>query len=393
MHPDFVKPRYDSGGFAGLPRRILEAAGQYDAVVFFFIDGFGWRFFERFQDTPFLKDLAKRGTVEQLTSQFPSTTAAHVTCIHTGLTPGESGIYEWNMYEPSLDTIITPLLFSYAGTTERDQLKHAKVDPKSIYPTRTLYHALAERGIPSFIHQHREYTPSTYSNVVFDGAQALGYKTFAEALTNLGEQIKRQTTPSYYFLYFEKIDSVSHDYGPASPQTEAEAMAFLLQMEYFFPRTLGATGRKTLFMLSADHGQAEIDPQTTIYLNTDPRFAGIEEYFKTNAKGKLIVPAGSCRDMFLHIKDDRLDEAQAFLAPRLAGKAEVVKSVDLIDAGYFGETISDIFRARVGNLVILSHRYESVWWYEKGRFIQKYYGQHGGLTPQEMLIPLLQVEL
>jgi len=38
----------------------------------------------------------------------------------------------------------------------------------------------------------------------------------------------------------------------------------------------------------------------------------------------------------------------------------------------------------VGNLVILSYRYESVWWYEKGKFEQNFYGHHGGLTPQEM---------
>ena len=50
--------------------------------------------------------------------------------------------------------------------------------------------------------------------------------------------------------------------------------------------------------------------------------------------------------------------------------------------------ISPEFRARVGNLVILSHRYESVWWYVKDKFEQRYYGYHGRLTPQEMEIPL-----
>jgi len=43
--------------------------------------------------------------------------------------------------------------------------------------------------------------------------------------------------------------------------------------------------------------------------------------------------------------------------------------------------------------VILSYRYESIWWYEKGKFEQKFYGHHGGLTPQEMEIPLLAMEL
>lgn len=71
----------------------------------------------------------------------------------------------------------------------------------------------------------------------------------------------------------------------------------------------------------------------------------------------------------------------------------MVKSGWLVEKGYFGPEISPKFRARLGNLVILSHRYESVWWYEKDRFEQRYYGHHGGLTPQEMEIPLVILEL
>jgi len=107
----------------------------------------------------------------------------------------------------------------------------------------------------------------------------------------------------------------------------------------------------------------------------------------------LIVPAGSARDMFLHIKDEMLDEAQAFLAPRLAGKADVVKTQMLIDEGYFGEKISSEFLARVGNLVILPYEYESVWWYEKDKFEMKFRGHHGGLTPQEMETILYSMEI
>lgn len=125
QYSGFIKPRYDSGGFAGLPARIHEycASGKYDAVVLFLVDAFGWRFFEKFQDLPFLKRLTSDGMVEKLTAQFPSTTAAHVTTIHTGLPVGKSGVFEWFYYEPQLDRIIAPLLFSYAGTTSAIRLR------------------------------------------------------------------------------------------------------------------------------------------------------------------------------------------------------------------------------------------------------------------------------
>jgi hypothetical protein len=97
--------------------------------------------------------------------------------------------------------------------------------------------------------------------------------------------------------------------------------------------------------------------------------------------------------MFLYIKDDLLDEAQSFLATRLEGRADVVKTESLIHEGFFGPEISSRFRERVGNLVILPYEYESVWWYEKEKFEMKFRGHHGGLTPQEMETILYSIEI
>src|SRR6266851_9614667 len=128
----FVKPLYDSYCFSNIPRTVeflLTGKGQsalpldvfgnlptkYDKVILFFVDAFGWRFFERYAEKyEFLKTMLNAGVVSKMTSQFPSTTAAHTTCIHTGLNVGQSGVYEWYYYEPLVDDIITPLLFSYA---------------------------------------------------------------------------------------------------------------------------------------------------------------------------------------------------------------------------------------------------------------------------------------
>jgi predicted AlkP superfamily pyrophosphatase or phosphodiesterase len=394
MNTTFVKPRYDSGGFAGIPDRITGAfaSGNYDAVVLFLVDGFGWRFFERFQDAPFLKRIAKQGRVEKLISQFPSTTAAHLTTIHTGWNVGQSGVYEWIYYEPQLDALIAPLLFSYAGSHYRNDLSSTGIHPPLLYPRGLFYPELKKRGVNPYVFGMREYTPSTYSNAVMAGAEVDSYKTLAESFVNLGILLKEQKSPAYVHLYFDKIDSLAHNYGPTAPQTEAEIETFLLIMEYYFDRIFKGK-KRILFLMTADHGQVEVDPEATIYLNREPRFSGIERFLKTNRRGQLLVPAGSARDMFLYVKDDLLEEAQAFLAPRLDGKADVVRTETLIENGYFGPEVSSRFRERVGNLVILSYRYESVWWYEKDKFEQGFYGHHGGLTPQEMETVLYSYEI
>jgi predicted AlkP superfamily pyrophosphatase or phosphodiesterase len=391
--PGYIKPSYDSGGFAGIPARIREqcASGKYDAVVLFLIDGFGWRFFEKFQDAPFLKRLTKNGKVEKLIAQFPSTTVAHLTTIHTGQPVGQSGVYEWFYYEPQLDRIIAPLLFSFAGDDERDTLK-GQIKARKLYPNQTLYQGLAELGFHSNVFGGYAFTPSSYSNVVMKGADLYAFKTLAEALVNFGIALEMQTKPAFFHFYFEKIDSICHEYGPTAPQAEAEIEAFLLIMDYFFERVFSHK-RKILLLLTADHGACEVNPKTAIYLNTNKRFEGVERFLKTDRRGELLVPAGSARDMFLYVKDEMLAEAQEFLSKRLKGRAEVVQTEWLIEEGYFGPQISPQFRARVGNLVILPHRYESVWWYVKDKFAQRFYGHHGGLTPQEMEIPLLTVEI
>lgn len=393
MHPSFIKPRYDSGGFAGIPNRIREAfaSRQYDAVVLFFVDAFGWRFYERFQDAPFLKCMAQHGRIEKLTSQFPSTTAAHVTAIHSGLPVGMSGVHEWFYYEPKVDRIIAPLLFSFAGINERDSLDPKRADPAVLFPKGIFYPALKEMGVEAFNFGVRDYTPSTYSRAMMAGSKIKSFKTLSEALVNIGQLLQTQSQPTYIQLYFDRIDAIAHEYGPAAPQTEAEIETFLLVMEHYFKRTF--KDKRILFLMTADHGMGETDPKTTTYLNTHRDFAGIEKFIRKNRKDHLLVPAGSPRDMFLYIKEDMLEEAQDFLAKRLEGRADVVRTEDLMRDGYFGAEISGRFRARVGNLVVLSYRYESVWWYEKDRYEQRYYGHHGGLTPQEMEIPLYSCEI
>ncbi|HNA90393.1 MAG TPA: alkaline phosphatase family protein [Anaerolineales bacterium] len=394
MNPDFVKPRYDSGGFAGTPTRIKEAfaSNQYDAVVLFFVDAFGWRFFERFQDSPFLKRFAKQGKIEKLTSQFPSTTAAHVTTMHTGLPVGVSGVHEWIYYEPHADRVIAPLLFSFSGTKERDTLDAKRVKPERIYPVGTFYPALKAMGVESFNFGLRDYSPSTYSKVVMNGSEIRSYKTLSEAFINLSLLLEKQTKPTFIHLYFDKIDSVAHEYGPNSPQVEAEIETFLLMMEHYFDRIF-AGNKRILFLMTADHGMCEVDPQTTIYLNTDASFSGFDKFIRTNRRGFPIVPAGSARDMFLYIKHERVDEAHTFLEKRLTGKADVVKTETLIQEGYFGPSVSERFLERVGNLIILPYRYQSVWWYEKEKFEMKFLGHHGGLTPQEMETVLYSLEI
>lgn len=402
----FRGPRYDGYGFAQIPQTIRACLveGQprgvdfgprddlyerYDAVILLFVDAFGWRFFESYRErSPFLRRIVDEGLACKLTSQFPSTTAAHVTTIHTGLPVGRSGVYEWFYYEPLLDALIAPLLYSFAGDARRNTLARTDIGPAALYPTRTLYQDLRRHGVESVVVQHQGYALSPFSNVVTDGARVAPYRTLPEALVNLADMIGRQRGPTYYFMYFDSIDAIGHHYGPESPQFAAEIEAFLATMEGIFHPALARANRRTLFLMTADHGQVAIDPATTIYLNRD--VPELQAYLRANRSGQLLVPAGSCRDMFLYVKEQYQDEARDLLSRKLDGRAEVHRVRDLIARDFFGpEPPAPEFMGRVGDLAILPYAGESVWWYEKDVFEQRFYGMHGGLTPEEMETILL----
>ncbi|MEZ4674191.1 MAG: alkaline phosphatase family protein [Caldilineaceae bacterium] len=406
-----IRPNYGHGCFADLPNLIQSCLTDqpaplglngvpdgllrtYETVILLMIDAFGWELFQRFAARhPFLQRLTQEATVAQWTSQFPSTTAAHVTCIHTGLTPSQSGVFEWEYYDPTVDATITPLLFSYGGQFVRDALQTTGVQPEQLYPAQSLHQQLRSQGVKTHVFQHREYTPSTYTDWVCRGAEMHPYTTLAEAFYNLRQTVKVAPKPSYFFLYFDKIDALSHYYGPESLQVEAEVQGFL----YLLERAFIEPGRKefsnTLVLLTADHGQMPVSPQTTVYLNTDPRFAGLERFLQRNQRGELIGPGGSPRDYFLYVKAEMVDEAQHFLADRLEGIADVRFVQPMIAEGYFGPLPpSPEFLARVSPLVILPHDEQTVWWYEEGRYNMRFYGLHGGLSAREMAIPLCLVE-
>lgn len=403
---DFLRPDYDNGCFADLPALIrhcltgepvdLPAAAQwggylrrYDTVILVLVDAFGWRFFEQFANRPLLRRFSEQGAVLRWTSQFPSTTAAHITCLNTGLTPGQSGVYEWQFYEPALDAVLQPLLFSFAGEEARETLQPTGIGPEALYPSQTFYQTLQADGVASYVYQPREYVDSTYSRWMLRGAAVRGYRTLPEGLVNLRRELPHTQKPAYVSLYFPLVDYIGHFNGPDSPQMAAEIEACLFSLERALFEPLAGRLENALLIFTADHGMVDVSPQRTLYLNSDRRFAGLERFLRTDRQGRLLPPGGSARDVFLYIKPAALDEAHAFLATRLAGVAEVRTARAMLDEGYFGPPpYSDRFLARLGNLVILPDAGEAVWWYEEGRFEQKFYGHHGGLTPAEMEIPV-----
>jgi len=387
-----IRPLYHSYCYANIPATVLRLfggmgdalpadcfeEGPYNAVVVFLIDAFGWVFFEKYVDKyPFLKRFLDEGIVSKITSQFPSTTAPHVTCLHTGLEVGQSGTYEWFHYEPSVDRIIAPLLFSYAEDKEPGTLSRSVKKAGLIYPEDTIYRALGSLGIPSTVFQHASIAGSHYSRVVTGGANVVPYTDLRQGLESLAKSVKNK---GYFYFYFGDIDAQGHRHGTESKEVEEAVDKCFCALEEVFWKNLDG---EVAVILTADHGMIDVDPKKTFYLNE--KIPQISALVRKNRKGELLTPAGSCRDYFFHAAEGKEGETQELLQECLGNLAHVYTTKDLAEDGFFGRhPPSQRFWDRVGDLVILPRPGESVWWHEKGRFEMKFHAMHGGLTPQEM---------
>jgi hypothetical protein len=350
---------------------------RFERVVFVYFDAFGWTFLERHAEHPLFARARSEGLLTQLTAQFPSTTTAQVTTVHSGLPVAEHGLYEWHVYEPSLDRLVTPLLFSFAGDGIRGTLL-GHIDPDELFPTDSVYARLAESGIRSTVVLPAAIAGSAPNIALLRGTDVLPFATAENGLAVAAEALAGGA--AYAHVYLDELDSLMHAVGTEDP---AVAVVTRTILDDVHQATLPAG---TLVLLTADHGMSPVDPDRTTYVNE--LWPELAAQLETGADGKPLAPAGSCRDLFLHARDGEVEAVRTGLAERLAGVADVVAVGELIEEGIFAEP-SPRLSARLANVAVLPRRGEAVYWHEPGRFAQHLHGQHGGLSPEEMEIPLV----
>jgi predicted AlkP superfamily pyrophosphatase or phosphodiesterase len=227
-----------------------------------------------------------------------------------------------------------------------------------------------------------------------NGAEMRPFLPLTEGLLNLADHVKKANQPTYLFFYYGEIDTMCHLHGPYSVEARAQIETFCHAVDKWFLPFVEGLNKRTLFVMYADHGHMSVSPQNTRYLNTHAPYKKIVPMLRTDSYGETLVPAGSPRDAFLYVRDEKLDLAHDFLSKALDGYADVVKTEDLLKAGYFGSLpVCAELLGRLGNLTVLAHPNNCVWWYEEDKYMQRYQGHHGGLTATEMEIPLALMEL
>ncbi len=342
--------------FADISAEVRRRVDAGERVILILLDAFGLEFLERHRDHP----LIQRLEVTPLTSQFPSTTTAHVSSVHFGVPVYAHGLYEWNILEPTLGEIICPLRFNATGAEEEGTLV-GRLEPSVLAPGPTFYESLA---VSCVVAQPFRLAGS-FSAIATRGAQVVGFRRLNEGVRALGEVFAAPGSDHRYaLLYWDLIDATGHVHGPGSSEFVVACRRSLDELWDAREALRAAT-----VLITADHGQVDVGPDRVDYL--DDLWPELPRLLSQQR------PAGSSRDVFLHVHAEHVPTVIDELSTRLDGRAEVRRADELF------EWIGPRLKARLGDVAVLPANGRQAWLRWAAANEQRFRGQHGGLHEAE----------
>jgi len=362
-----------------LPSVCVDDFSGVEKVVLFVVDGLGFNRFvshmEKFKGAFY--DLADRGVLKAFSSTFPSTTSTALTSIYTGLAPSIHGVVGFNMYVPDYGVIFNTLdMNPVIGYSSGIDLVDFFAGASFPWPSMLL-----DAGIKVKTFTRRNLAGSGLSRLIHRQQDMAGYALVSDMMVGIRRALE-QPGPLFLSVYYAGVDTLEHSYGPYTEEVSAELQLFenLLKSQ-LIEKLSTEEKQKTLLLLTADHGV--VDVLQTYFLN-DPK---VSDHF-------LLPPTGDMRSTYFFPKYGRKEQLRGALENTLQG-FRVVESMDLIERGAFGPVKNlDHLQTIVGELTALSQSKNIILHqYHPGEKLQGVYGAHGGMTPEEMIVPLLSTRL
>lgn len=384
-----VLPDYDGGSIANLVTSIGAAFGASPAglatlallpperlrkksnVLLLVVDGLGLRYLCDAHPGSTLRQYLRGG----VTSVFPSTTATAITTFMTGLAPAQHGLTGWHMYLEEIDAVGAILPFRTRATEEH--LSQRGLSAAALFD----HAALADRlPVHSTVISPNRIVHSEFNASHAGCAQRLGYGSLAQFFQSIEISLRQRHPRSFVYAYYPELDSTAHEYGIASRQC-AEV---LRRFDDGFARLLSAVaGYDVTILVCADHGFVDADPRQRVELDDHP-------FLDATLAHPL---CGEQRVAYAYVQPDKREAFEAYLRNELAERVMAVESRHAIDAGWFGPGVPHPkLAARVGDYVLLMQGLGTIKDWMPGEQRYTLVGVHGGVSEQEMLVPLVVVQ-
>lgn len=228
-----------------------------EKVLLVSIDGFRHDY-QLLYNTPNLDRIAKEGAqAEYLIPVFPTKTFPNHYSIATGLYTENTGLVSNNMYDPEFD--------AYYSLADRDAVQDARW-----YEGEPIWVTSERQGVPAaplFWPGSEAPIGGDYSSRWNPYDEDLPYRARVDSVIHW-LQMEGEAAPGFMTLYFSKVDTYGHWYGPESDSVAVAVEEVDAHLGYLFEE-LNRIGKQDILniLIVSDHGMTEVSEDRVILLD------------------------------------------------------------------------------------------------------------------------------
>lgn len=351
------EPHHADGGLEVDPAR---------AVVVLLVDGLGSTLLhDHAADAPFLVGLPDAGP---LTVGFPSSTPISLTSLGTGLPPGAHGILGVSFRAPHGE-LLDSLRWTSVGLAENVDMNEAE-PPDKVQPQQTAFERAEAGGVQVTVVSKREFRGTGLTRAALRGGRFRGTQAMGDLAAEMIDAVAGPERALCYG-YTPDLDAIGHMYGPGSLPWRMQ----LAQADRLVARLAEHLPRDVTLLVTGDHGMVEATTRFDADTETDLQ------------RGVLLL-GGDPRARHVYTRQGALPDVLAAWQAGLGEHAWVVPGEEAVADGWFGP-VSEAMRDRVGDVVVAMRGGAVVVRSDAEPVIARMPGQHGSLTADEQLVPLL----
>lgn len=373
---EFVLPRHGHstlsdllpaiGAHLGVPGCLDDALGlpSTSRYVVLLVDGLGHHLLRgSLRHAGYFSELF--GDAMTLTSGVPSTTATSLTCLGTGLEPGQHGMAGYSFLDPTGSHAMNALTW-----------EGGPPDPVAFQPRQTMFERAAAAGVEVSAVGPARFETSGLTTAALRGPDFRAADESAPAdRIEAAVEASRLGERSLVYVYERSLDHTGHGKGVASRQW----LETLGAVDSFASELREALDDEVCLLVTGDHGMLDVPPE---------RHVLVEDHAALLRGVELFAGEGRLRQLWVADAGGPGPERVARRwALELGERAHVVTRDEAVADGWFGR-VDDRVRSRFGD-VLVAMRQD---WAVMSRALERelsLVGQHGSLTQQEMMVPLL----
>lgn len=384
LPPGSVLPNYTGGGIVNLMSSIAGAFGvesQWSEasllkntpvgrrVVMLVIDGLGIDHLRKGLPDGFLA----QHCLGSLTSVSPSATAAAIPVYLTAEPPAVHGFPGWFTWFEELST--TAAILPYATRAGFLPLSKCAITPSILSGVQPF---TSKIGAPSWVVSPKRIANSTFNKCFSVNASILPFDDINHFTKNIVKACKSITEDGYIYAYWSEYDHTAHGYGVRSGETQLHLEMLDANIEKLAKQL---KGMDIDLLISADHGFTDCPDDKQFILGRD--FPKLQKMLKMPLTGEPRLATA-------HVKNSFNDRFIEIANSTLQGVASVVSTEEYVNAGLLGgrKTHEQLLN-RMGDAIIMMHPNSVILDPLPGEQAPRLIGHHGGLSPEEMLVPLI----